>query len=151
MTSVVRSRRMSAPAADVWAALADFGAIARWAPIVDHSCLMSDQAEAVGAVRRIQTGRTTVVERVIEWSPGSALGYRIEGLPLVLRSVSNRWTIEPVADGDSTAVSITTEIDAGPRPPQRLVARAAVRRLASASGAMLEGLDRHLAGLGVVS
>lgn len=151
MTSTVRSRRISGPAVDVWAALADFGAIARWAPIVDHSCLMSDQAEAVGAVRRIQTGRTTVVERVTEWSPGSALAYRIEGLPPVLRSVSNRWTIEPVADDDSTTVSITTEIDAGPRSLQQLVARAAGRRLASASDGMLEGLDRHLTGLGVVS
>lgn len=141
---IVRARDIEAAVDDVWATLADFGAIGRWAPDVDHSCLMSDQTAGVGTMRRIQVGRTTLVERVTEWSPPSTLVYAIEGLPPVLRSVVNRWTIEP-AD-DRARVTLTSVIDAGPRPPQRLVARLVGRRLGSASERMLDGLARHLSG-----
>lgn len=144
MTEVVRTRRIEVDPDEVWAALADFGSISRWAPNVDHSCLMSDQREGVGTIRRIQAGRTTVVERVVDWEAPTSLAYRIDGLPPIVRSVVNRWTIEP-ADG-AAEVSLATEIDAGPRPPQRLAARAIGRRLAGASDQMLAGLDRHLAG-----
>ena len=42
--------------------LADFGVFSASALDVDHSCLLTDQAGGVGAVRRIQTGRATVGE-----------------------------------------------------------------------------------------
>jgi carbon monoxide dehydrogenase subunit G len=142
VVDVVRTRTVAADVDQVWAALADFGAISRWAPNVDHSCLMSDRTEGIGTVRRIQTGRTTVVERVTEWQPGRALGYSIEGLPPILGSVVNRWTVEPA--GGDTRVSLTSSVDTGPRPPRRLVARVVRRRLASASDEMLAGLDRYL-------
>lgn len=142
MAEVVRSRIVAADVDEVWAALADFGAIARWAPNVDHSCLMSDQTEGVGTVRRIQAGRSTLVERVTEWAPPSALVYTIEGLPPILRSVISRWTIE--AAGGGARVSLITQIEPGPRPPHRVVARMAGRRLASAAEKMLAGLDRHV-------
>ncbi len=141
MTEVVRSRRIEAGVDEVWAVLADFGAIARWAGSVDHSCLMSDLTEGTGAARRIQTGRTTLVERVVEWAAPSALAYEIEGLPPVVRSVVNRWTIEPDGSGrPATTVSLTSMIDTGPRPPQQVVARAIGRRLGSASDDLLAGL-----------
>ncbi|MCP5025671.1 MAG: SRPBCC family protein, partial [Actinomycetia bacterium] len=87
MIELARSIEIAAPPAEVWGVLSDFGAIGRWAANVDHSCLMSGQAEGPGAVRRIQTGRNTIVERVAEWEPGSTLSYRIEGLPPVVKSV----------------------------------------------------------------
>ncbi|MDH3679657.1 MAG: SRPBCC family protein [Acidimicrobiia bacterium] len=144
MADVARTRTVAADVDEVWAGLADFGAIARWAASVDHSCLMSDQTEGEGTVRRIQTGRTTLVERVTEWVPPSRLIYTIEGLPPVLGSVVNRWTIEP-ADGGAR-VSLSTRIEAGPRPPQRLVARAVGRRLASAADELLTGLEGAVEG-----
>ncbi len=145
MIEVVRTRRIEVGPDRVWAALTDFGSIARWAPNVDHSCLISDQRDGVGTVRRIQAGRLTVVERVVDWdTPSMSLAYDIDGLPPIVRSVVNRWTVEPV-DG-VVQVSVTTEIEAGPRPPQRLVARVIGRRLAGVSDEMLAGLDRHLTG-----
>ncbi len=145
MTEVVRTRRIEVGPDRVWDALTDFGSIARWAPNVDHSCLISDQRDGVGTVRRIQAGRMTVVERVVDWdTPSMSLAYDIDGLPPIVRSVVNRWTVEPV-DGVAQ-VSVTTEIEAGPRPPQRLAARAIGRRLAGVSDEMLAGLDRHLTG-----
>lgn len=122
---------------EVWAVLADFGAIARWAPTVDHSCVISDVGHGVGAVRRIQAGSLTFLERVLEWEPGVAMSYTIEGLPPVLRSVVNRWTIDAV--GDRTRVGIETTVTAGPRPPHRVVARVASRRLGALADQLLEG------------
>ena len=72
------------------------------------------------------------------WEPASSFSYTITGLPPVIRSVVNRWTLE--SDGDDTLATLTTDIDAGPRPPQQLMARIVGRRFAAASEAMLAGL-----------
>lgn len=139
---ILREVRIARPTGDIWAALADFGAISRWAPNVDHSCLTTVQAEGPGTVRRIQTGRNVLLERVTEWEPGRLLTYAIEGLPPVVGSVTNSWRLD--GDGPFTTVSLTTTIDTGPRPPQKVVARVVGRMLAKASDQTLPGLDDHL-------
>ncbi len=130
------------PAADVWAVLADFGGIVRWAPNVDHSCLMSDQQEGVGAARRIQTGRNTVVETIVEWEPGKRLGYSIGGLPPVVKSVINTWALEE--QFSTTTVSLASKITAGPKPPHKLAAKGVGQVLGKASDQMLQGLNSYL-------
>lgn len=147
MTSVSRTAAITAPPDAVWNVLADFGAIVTWAPDVDHSCLLTEQATGVGAARRIQAGRTTLVETVTEWTPPAGgepgvLAYRLDGLPKVIRSVTNRWVLTPSDTG--TSIVLTSTVDAGPRPPQRLVARLVARRLAAASDEMIAGLDAHI-------
>ena len=141
MISETRSADLDAPPSRVWAVLSDFGAISAWAPNVDHSCLMSDQTEGLGTVRRVQAGRVTVTERVTCWETPSELSYAIEGLPLV-KSASNTWTVEP--RGAGTLVSLTTRVDAGPRPPQRLFARVFARGMARSSKVMIAGLTERL-------
>ncbi len=143
MSETTRNAVVAADADAVWAVLEDFGAISKWAPNVDHSCLMSEQTEGVGAVRRVQVGRSSLVERVVEWTPDLALAYSIEGLPPVIRTVVNTWSLMEMASG--TRVSLTSRVNAGPRPPQQLIARIAAQRLARASEIMLAGLERHLA------
>ncbi len=143
MADVTRERRIDVGADQVWAALADFGTISTWAPNVDHSCLLSNQTAGVGMVRRIQAGRVTVVETVEHWDPGVSLRYSITGLPAVVRSVTNTWQLAAVDNGASTAVSLTTAIDAGPRPPQRAIAKVIGRKLGQASVDMLAGLVAH--------
>lgn len=138
MAETTRALDLPVPPAVVWAVLADFGSISMWAPDVDHSSLMSHQGSGIGAVRRIQTGRMTVVERVVQWDESVALGYRIEGLPPAIKSVTNTWHLEPSAVG--TQVSVTTAVNVGPRPPQQLVARGIAKRLAAVSDRMLAGL-----------
>ena len=127
---------------EVWATLAQYDAISRWASNVDHSCLTTEQGEGVGAVRRVQVGRNVLLERVVEWEAGERLSYAIEGLPSVVRSVTNTWQLD-ATDG-ATAVTLTTRVDAGPRPPQLLIARVLGRVLARASREMLAGLKNHL-------
>lgn len=142
MAATTRRLHIPRPGDVVWRALADFGSISAWAPDVDHSSLMSDQTAGVGTVRRIQTGRLTLVERVVHWDDGAALGYVIEGLPPAVRSVTNTWRLQPSTTG--TDATLTTDVDVGPRPPQQLVARALARRLAGVSDRMLAGLRDHL-------
>ena len=141
MGIVERTRSIAASPDDVWAVLSDFAVISKWAPNVDHSCLLSEQADGVGTVRRIQTDRATIVETIETWEPGSTLSYRITGLPPIINSVTNTWQLE--ADGHATRVTLTSEVDAGTRPPQQLIAKAVGKRLAGASEQMLDGLTRH--------
>mgnify|MGYP001820356679 FL=1 len=142
MVEIVEQTSIARPAAEVWAALADFGAISRWAPNVDHSCLMAEQRDGVGAVRRVQVGRNALLERIVVWEPGERLAYEIEGLPPVIRSVTNTWHL--AGSDSSTSVALTSTVDAGPRPPQKLIARVVGRGLGSASRQMLSGFKRHL-------
>lgn len=127
---------------EVWAALGDFGAIAQWAPNVGHSCLTTAQAEGIGMVRRVQIGRNALLEGIVDWEPGERLAYSIEGLPPVVRSVVNTWALS--GDGESTVVTLTSAVDAGPRPPQQLAARVFAKALAKASREMLAGLKAHV-------
>jgi carbon monoxide dehydrogenase subunit G len=143
MTAIVsRAATVSAPPATVWEVLADFGAIARWVPEVDHSCVLHGGSPGPGTVRRVQVGRTTLLETVTAWSPPEHLGYEITGLPPAVRRVRNDWNLRPTGAG--TEVTITTTVDAGPRPPQRLIARLAAFRMAATSERMLAGLTDTL-------
>lgn len=142
MSAVVRTKFIPAPPTAVWDVLADFEAIATWAPNVDHSCLLSEQRRGVGAVRRVQLGRATVVETVTAWYSDDGMSYSITGLPSIVRSVTNTWRLD--ADGKGTMATLTSVIDAGPRPPQQAIAKAVGRKLGAASDAMLAGLAAHL-------
>lgn len=142
VTTIERTGLIAAPIDAVWEVLGDFAAISAWAPNVDHSCLMTEQRAGVGAIRRIQTGRTTLLETVELWEPAVALSYRITGLPPVIDAVASTWRLG--ASGDSTLVVLSTTVDAGPRPPQQVIARVASRRLAAASEQMLAGLTDHV-------
>lgn len=143
MTSVESSVEIAADAAAVWAVLADFGDLARWTRPVQHSWLVSEQTEGVGAVRRVQVARMAMIEEIVTWDPERAMGYTITGLPPIVRSATNTWTLTPI-DG-RTRVTLTSDIDTGSRPPLSLVARAVAKRLAVASELMVADLATEVA------
>lgn len=142
MTTVQRRRMIDASPSDVWSALADFEGISRWASNVDHSCSMTEQSVGVGAVRRVQTGRTTLIETAETWQPGASLAYKIAGLQPVIRTVVTTWTLD--ARDDYTEVTVCTDVDAGRRPLQRLIAKVAGRKFGAAAEEMLAGLAVHV-------
>ena len=142
MSEVAVTSSIDRPRDAVWSVLAEFDAISRWAPNVDHSSLTTAQTEGAGAERRVQVGRNALLERVVEWEPGRRLGYEITGLPPVVRSARNTWTLDD--SGGATTVTLTTQVEAGPRPPQQLIARAIGRAMARASRELLAGLKTQL-------
>ncbi|WP_445159635.1 SRPBCC family protein [Mycobacterium sp. Dal123C01] len=145
MADIQRTRIIAARGQEVWNVLADFGAISSWADNVDHSCILSSGVDGapVGTTRRVQVKRDTLVERIIEFDPPHVLAYDIEGLPRLLRRVTNRWTLAASAD-DSSVVTLTSTVEIGPRPPQKLAERLVCRFMARQSDSMLAGLANRL-------
>lgn len=142
MAHVSRSRTIHAQPQAIWDVLADYGAISSWAPGADHSCLLNGRPDdpAVGTARRIQMGRNTLVETIIEFDPPTALAYGIEGLPPRLGALANRWTLRPA--GQATEVTITSTI-AGSGPLAAIIGRVVARVMRKTSDDMLAGLARR--------
>jgi len=121
-----------------WSVLADFGAIASWVPLIGHSCLIGQPETGLGATRRVQIARQVLIERVVTWDPGRSLAYDIEGLPPIVGTPRNTWTLTSTSDG--THVALTTTIDTGRNPVKKFAAGKALERMALASDMMLAGL-----------
>lgn len=141
--SLADTRLVPAAPAQVWATLAAFDQISRWAGNVDHSAYTTEATEGVGAARRVQAGRMAILETVIEWEPTTRLAYRLEGLPPLARSVVNRWELEAAPGGTMATLTTVIEPLAGPRGRAGTKILGAV--LTRASNAMLAGLaaDDH--------
>jgi carbon monoxide dehydrogenase subunit G len=136
MHTVSRSRVVAAAPHVVWAVLAEFPGISRWASAVHHSSALTSSATGYEAVRRVQVGRNALRERVIGWDPDRRLSYVITGLPkIVLRAVTT-WTLEP--DGSGTRITVTNDVST--RPP--FLARPVGRRLGRATERLLADLSQ---------
>ena len=142
MADISRTLVINAPPDAVWDVLADFGALSSWADNIDHSCVLEHGDTPIGTTRRVQVGRNALVERITECVPPTALTYDIEGLPLRLRRVTNRWTLTPAADG--TTVTLTSTVQIGANPLARAAERATCRMMAKQSDVMLAGLAARL-------
>jgi len=128
---------------DVWAVLTAFGEISVWASSINDSSFTTDQRDGAGTMRRIQVGRKTYVETVVEWQPQVRLGYRVEGLPSIMKSFTNTWELAGAGRGNVTTVTLTSRFDTGTRPPQRLIGRLLGRLVARQSKSLLAGLKTH--------
>lgn len=146
MAHLSRTRTIAAAPEQVWATLAEFGALSSWASNVDHSCLLEhgDDVTAVGTTRRVQVGRDTLVERITESAAPTVLAYDIEGLPKRLSRVANRWTLSSA--GDKTRVELTSTVEIGAHPLARIAEKAVCRFLAKQSDTMLAGLAARVEG-----
>ena len=142
MAEIARSRTVAAEPKEVWDVLADFGSISSWADNVDHSCILNNRIKHVGTTRRVQIGRNALVERITEFDPTWALAYDVEGLPKRLRRFNNRWTLRRVQDGN-TVVTLTSTVEIGSGPMQRLAERAVCRAQVRQSDVMLTGLAKR--------
>jgi hypothetical protein len=144
VADIHRTRTIAARVGEIWDVLADFGSISSWAGNVDHSCILFSGADGkpLGSARRVQIKRDALVERITEFDPPHVLAYDIDGLPRRLRRVANRWTL--TATGESTVVALTSTVEIGSRPDQKLAERVLCRFLARQSDAMLAGLANRL-------
>jgi hypothetical protein len=144
-TDVSRIRTIAAEPQAVWDVLSDFGAIGSWVDDVDHSCLLRHREDGglVGVVRRVQMGRNTLVEEIVDADPPTELGYDIRGLPPLLGRLRNRWQVRSATPA-STEVVLTSTVDIGSGPLRTLAERVVCRVLAKKSDAMLAGLAKRL-------
>lgn len=147
MKRLERSTTVAATPDRVWEVLADFGAIATWVPMIQHSCLLSEQTEHPGTVRRVQLARQTLVERVVTWRPGVEVAYAIEGLPPIVGPTRNTWSLKPSSGGAHTEVVLTTEIETGRNPIKTFAATKVLQKMELASEMMLAGLAGRFAPL----
>jgi len=147
-TLTVKTERTLAIPADpdaIWAVLADFTTISRWAPKVEHSAPASGAHGGIGAVRRVQVGRLALLETVTEWEPSRRLSYLVAGLPPAAGAVTTTWQISP--QNGAAVASVTSVIEPGPGPAGRIASRVVLRALAKAAEAMLGGLAQHVCNL----
>ncbi|MXW76910.1 MAG: SRPBCC family protein [Acidimicrobiaceae bacterium] len=138
MVEVTNETNVAAPVEAVWAVLADFDRLASWAQEIDHSCQLSERSEGVGTERRVQVKSNVVLERVTVWQPEEKLAYEIVGLPNVVSRVVNEWTL--TAEGDRTRLALTAQVEPGPKPPMKLVARLLAKQMGSVNQRLLRDL-----------
>jgi hypothetical protein len=142
VADIYRSRTIAAEPKEVWDVLADFGSISSWADNIDHSCILNHGSNPVGTTRRVQIGRNALVERITEFDPTWTLAYDVEGLPKRLHRFNNRWTLRRVQEGN-TVVTLTSTVEIGSGPLQRLAERAVCRVQVRRSDVMLAGLAKR--------
>jgi hypothetical protein len=142
VAAIDRSWTVAADPQAVWDVLADFGSISAWADNIDHSCILNHGDEPLGATRRVQIGRNALVETITEFDTGHALAYLVDGLPKRIRRFTNRWSLRPCDAG--TVVTLTSTVEIGSGPLQKLAERAVCRIQTRQSDTMLAGLARRL-------
>jgi len=143
VADIDRSRTVAADPKEVWDVLADFGSISSWADNIDHSCILNHGSEPIGTTRRVQIGRNALVEQITEFEPARTLAYDVDGLPKRLRRFNNRWSLRP-ADNGTTIVTLTSTVEIGSGPLQKLAESLVCRVQVRQSDLMLAGLANRL-------
>lgn len=86
---------MNAPAASVWAWLANLEDIQLWSEPVLRARCQGQLAQGVGAERTCElVGNVTITERWVAWDEGRSFTYEGFGIPLVRRAC-NVWSVHP--------------------------------------------------------
>lgn len=149
MPTVTVTRDISAPLAQVWDVLRDFGNTADYNPAVPVSAQVGDTREAVGAQRRCDvnaSGSKWVLEQITDWDAANHR-YSLEMIDGPGRPPVERFTvdIEATESGtDHTTVSMTASMQTkGMR--QGLMGKAAKPMLTKVFGQVLAGLAHHVA------
>ena len=148
MTRVSHSIRIEAPTEDVWATLADLGAIQDYNPGVSRSYYTSEQREGVGASRHcdlIPFGE--VEERIVEWRDGEAYTLEIYDGRKVPPFKKALGFISVEEDGSGSIARFALEYELKYGLLGRLLDLVMVRRqFSKVPKAVLRGLKRHVEG-----
>jgi hypothetical protein len=84
-----------------------------------------------------------LVETITEFDATWALAYDVDGLPKRVRRFTNRWSLRRVTNG-GTVVTLTSTVEIGSGPLQKLAERVVCHVQTRQSDIMLAGLARRL-------
>jgi hypothetical protein len=109
------TRTMPVPSHQVWLVLGDFGTEHRWTRSVS-ACQRDTATVGVGTVRTCALpkplmGRTHAREQLIEYQPGVALAYELDGPAGPFASAASRWSTRAISRS-STVVTVEGRFEA---------------------------------------
>jgi len=98
MITVTRTGTIQAPAADVWATIADFGSAHTYFPSIVECTL---EGSGIGARRHLRTddGGTTISELIELDNEQMAMGYRVVESSVPIEDYSSRLVVQPTDRG----------------------------------------------------
>ena len=94
MSTLEKKVRVAASVEEVWSVLADFGAVASWAPTITDSGTIGDANAGVGARRTCTHVKMGALEEtIVPWTEGEAYSYDVTaGLPFPMKALRNHWS-----------------------------------------------------------
>jgi len=108
---------IEAPKERVWSALADFGNVYLWSPVVVHSRSTSDVPNGIGATRHcdLTISKASIEERVVEWVENERMRIEIfDGRRTPpFREAWGDITLEEVPGGTLTRLQLHCELKGG--------------------------------------
>ena len=109
MAKLSNQIRINVPKNKVWEILADYGNVAKWAPIVTQSALIGSSKQGVGTERSCEVQQFgSVTEKVLDWDEGNSMRYEIKGIP----SVNSMFTkLSLSSEADQTVVTGEMEVE----------------------------------------
>jgi uncharacterized protein YndB with AHSA1/START domain len=106
MSEFVESVCVDAPIEQVWAALADIGAISEWNPGVKESLQTTVGKVAKGACRRCELGgKNYLDEEVVEFEAPFHITFRITDTNLPFKTADIRFSLK--SEGTATVVTVS--------------------------------------------
>lgn len=101
---------IEASAADVWKVLADFGAVADWAPYMKTCHLIGEQTAGVGIRRGMRHAwGFRFEEKVTDWTEGRGFSFDVLRAPFPMTHVKESWVIT----GGNGTTTVATQVSYG--------------------------------------
>lgn len=133
------------PAARAWEALANFGEVYRFHPVVERSPLLGEETGGVGARRRCEfTDGNHVIEEVVGWEEGRSMDVDIVEGSMPLSRARARIEVVPIGES-SCEIHFAMDYTAKYGPLGSLMDFFMMRRMfRTMLGRVLDGLGTHL-------
>lgn len=115
MIKLVTDICVDVPMATAWQQMAKIDEVHLWADLSDSYCT-SDKNRGVGAERACVLPNGTIINELFtEWDDGKSFTYKVsDGLPGIMKSAQNHWTLTPEGEGMTLIRSeVTLEIKGG--------------------------------------
>jgi hypothetical protein len=130
---MVKRVEVAAPPEATWRVIADFGAVASWAPAVVDAHCTTELSSGVGCGRSLTSSTGEVVEEVVtEWDEGHSLTFQVPGgVAQIVAFLQETWSVEAVPGGSAVVVLMEYRSRFGPAgaAATRLIVRPALAKM----------------------